>query len=637
MGNTSAKFIDRKIPLNQIPGDLNIKTLPEEILLRFTDHLTPTQLHTLLSTSKTNETLFGSDYIWKIKFQKHFSNDVFIEIEKQFQILIQEQVQQSQFWQTAFRVQDEKEYGSLSADAREFLFIIKEQDFKSLDILLNRLRKKIYLTDFLAKEYKKVTYLELVQQSNHQPMLDLIYSYTKGGVYPLHWAIQCRQPVMELKKFSKHAHSKNKAGFTGLYLAAQEGNAVAIKFLCEEEQINPNVCDNQAPCGSMPLYIAAQRGHPDAVDTLLKAGAQIETNTRGEGTPLYIACYYGHALVVQLLLLKQANKNALGGDGSTPLYVAARYGHVATVDMLLNAGAAIEVTFRGETPLYIACYYGHAPVVQLLLQKQANTNAINGNGLTPLYAAAQQGHAVIVDILLEAGAAIEATFRGGYSPLYIACYRGHTSVVHLLLQKQANKNAIGGDGSTPLYVAAQNGYTQIVSLLLDYGANIEQDWDDDTPLSIAAQNGWVETVQLLLQKGANPNVLNGNGLTPLYLAAQNSHLETAWLLLQIGALVGEGDIDDISSPTLKILLTLKAHIEKTEPVQAGFFGQRSTPQKTTNLIAARDLLTTFLSFDNEPLIVANLHEMIDDYQFTDEDLVYKLRLCIPSRQGCAIM
>jgi ankyrin repeat protein len=637
MGNISAKFIGRKTPLHQIPGHLNIKTLPQEILLRFTDHLTPTQLHTLQSTSKTNKTFFGSDYIWKIKFQKHFSNDVFIEVEQKFQDV---QGQQPQFWQTAFRAQDEKEYGSLSADEREFLFIIKEPDVKSLDILLNRVRRKIYLTDFLFREFKKVTYLELVRQGNHQPLLDLIYSYIKGSTYPLHWAIQCRQPVLELRKLSKYANSKNKAGITGLYLAAQEGNALAIKFLCEEQQIDPNATGSKAPDGSTPLYIAAQQGHTDAANVLLEAGAAIDATFRGF-SPLFIACQNGHTLTAQLLLQKQANKNAIGGDGSTSLYIAAQQGHVDIVDILLEAGAAIEATFRGGfTPLYIACSKGHTSVAQLLLQDHANPNVMGGDGSTSIYVAAQNGHTNVVSLLLSYGVSIEQAW-GEFTPLYSAALNGHLETVLLLLQKHANPNGVNDVAPSPLYAAANQGHTEIASLLLDYGANIEQGRDGESPFSTAAQNGCLRTVRLLLQKGANPNAVNGDGLTPLYLAAQNSHREIVCLLLKIGAHVGDGELDDINNLALKILLTLKAYIEKTEQVQAqppaGFFSQRGALQETTNLSAVRDLLTRLLGFDNEQLIVANLRELIDEYQFTDDDFVYQLRLCIGSRQVCVLM
>ena len=633
MGNISAKFFGHSIPLNQTPGRINIKTLPKEILLRFTDHLTPSQLHTLQSTSKTNEAFFGSNYIWKTKFQKHFSNDVFIEVEKQFHDLGAEPDQQHQFWQTAFRVQDEKEYGSLSADAREFLFTIKEQDVQSLDILLNRLRRKVYLTDFLSRTFKKVTYLELMQQSNHQPLLDLIYSYTKSG-YPMHWAIQCRQSVMELRRLSKYAHSKNKASLTGLYLAALEGNAQAIRFLCEEQHIDPNAIDNQSPDGSMPLYVAAQQGHTDAVNVLVEARATIDVIFRGEYTPLFIACQNGHTHIVQLLLQNQANINAIA-RGTAPFYIAAQQGHAVIVKILLEAGSAIETTYKGFTALYIACTHGHEAVVQLLLQNEANPNAIGGDGSTPLYVAAQNGHTKIVPLLLRYNANIEQGWNR-FTPLSAAIQNGHREIVQLLLQNQANLHGDNGEGQSYLYIAAKGGYTAIVALLLDYGANIE-----DAALFVAAQNGHLKTVQLLVQKGVNPNAINEDGLTPLYLAAQNGRMEIVRLLLTIGAAVGNADINNLNTPSLKILLTLKAYIEKTASVPAqppvGFFAQHSVSQNPISLITVKDLLTTLLNFDNDLLIVTNFYEILEEYQLIDQDLVRQLELCMPGRTFCAIM
>ena len=147
--------------------------------------------------------------------------------------------------------------------------------------------------------------------------------------------------------------------------------------------------------------MAAQEGHTDIVDALLKAGANQSVATVDGFTPLAVALQENKECVVNLLL-----EDDVKGRVKLPaLHIAARKNDVKAAALLLQNEQQKEektnnivnrTTESGFTPLHISSHYGNMGVAQLLLNRGADVNLTAKNGISPLHVAAKRGHMNLV-------------------------------------------------------------------------------------------------------------------------------------------------------------------------------------------------------------------------------------------------
>ena len=184
--------------------------------------------------------------------------------------------------------------------------------------------------------------------------------------------------------------------------------------------------------GSGFLHVAIRTGELEAVEALLKAGADPNridgqgwtplnaavAGLNGKGTPLAI---------IDALLQAGADPNQPGGKSNEPfktetmsigrtrehpLAIAITLGFPETVELLLEAGANPNQLFdTGVTPLHLAVISARANIVEkatiaeALLEAGADPNRPDlTSGMTPLDFALHQNLAVVVGILRNAGA-----------------------------------------------------------------------------------------------------------------------------------------------------------------------------------------------------------------------------------------
>jgi ankyrin repeat protein len=167
--------------------------------------------------------------------------------------------------------------------------------------------------------------------------------------------------------------------------AAQEGN-IGLVTKCLAEGIDVNATNFG---GWTPLMFACD-GRPDAIETLLNAGAKINIKNKNGSTPLMLAANRGLTNVVKTLVMVGAKLDEKENDGSTALLLAARACNWDIVTYLVLAGANVSIANQyGSTPLIEVSSCSNSPhLINFLLESGADINAKTADGRTALAHAA---------------------------------------------------------------------------------------------------------------------------------------------------------------------------------------------------------------------------------------------------------
>lgn len=207
---------------------------------------------------------------------------------------------------------------------------------------------------------------------------------------PLHLAIHVRsyETLRVLLSFNPDTSIKNEKGKTPLELALVKNCSDALRILLHSNKLD------QASQSAVKSGFLLQKHIADSSET----SASLEA--------------------VQLLLKAGADITFKNEHGQTALHLAIREEKTAIARLLLKKGADIGATdaFYKSTPLhYAAGNYNTAPL-RLLLAHGADINAQNGDGETPLHTALQDGNKEIVRTLLTLGADPSIRNKEGKTP-----------------------------------------------------------------------------------------------------------------------------------------------------------------------------------------------------------------------------
>jgi outer membrane protein assembly factor BamB len=144
------------------------------------------------------------------------------------------------------------------------------------------------------------------------------------------------------------------------------------------------------------LFAAARKGDAEAVKALLGKGADVNAKSPYGVTALAFAADHGHLQVVEVLLRHKAEVNTKDNFyKATPLTWAVMHGHAAVVKALVLAGAD-DV----ETSLSSAAALGNEKVVQAILE----TGKVKPDGLGRALQATPAENKVVAALLEKAGA-----------------------------------------------------------------------------------------------------------------------------------------------------------------------------------------------------------------------------------------
>ncbi|KAH9169161.1 ankyrin repeat-containing domain protein [Lactarius sanguifluus] len=305
--------------------------------------------------------------------------------------------------------------------------------------------------------------------------------------------------------------------------------------------------------GRPPLFHTirfSEDARVDAVQFLLRRGADVNATEEHLWTPLHIAAERGYLKVAQMLLEHGAEVDCRNDKRQTPLHLVSirksgdhegeREGDRAIfARILVECGADVMIQDEDkETPLHFASSYGRTEIARLLLDHGANAQAENTRGQSPLHAVPRgiRQHQVYPYIRIDSE---HTAYHRKIAP----------DVALLLLERGVDVNALDEDHGTPLHYASSFGMLEVARLLIDHGAKANaENVRGETPLHLVSQyeaytNGHSDVARPLLKLGVDVNARDKYQATPLHFACYRGHFETALVLLDHGAEVNAQNVD----------------------------------------------------------------------------------------------
>lgn len=218
-----------------------------------------------------------------------------------------------------------------------------------------------------------------------------VNSQNNLGATPLHYAAlrkdSGRNVASLLLKHSANTQISTNLGHTPLHLACERYKPELVNLLLEAKA-SPGSMDrsNNTPMHVLLLSPGRDTIAREIVESLLKAGARVETKNKDGNDALLLSCRQGYSKVCQLLMQHGANPRVINDLGNTLVHECAAVGHAELTDMLLD----LEVPYinvansDGNTPLHLAVKFNHAEVAASLIRKGASILVKNLQGKSPV-------------------------------------------------------------------------------------------------------------------------------------------------------------------------------------------------------------------------------------------------------------
>ena len=396
---------------------------------------------------------------------------------------------------------------------------------------------------------------------------------------------------------------------TAFFDAAARNDTEELKKLLEAK---PYLNFMRLASGVTPLHIAAQWGASDAIDYLLKKGADINARDAQAATPLLRVLSPESGpdaekvpTIVNYLVQKDADLAVLDEDDEGVLHMAVRRGSKELVSLLLNKGVQPNARNQSsQSPLDLllpGTYNGRArrvvngtfngtadasgplklekettrELVALLLDKGADQTQGDTQGNTPLMRAAAMRDADIVTLLLAKGAQVNAQNNQNETALMrLASYSSSSTAkqaietAKVLIAKGADVNLTTQYGETMLSRALNNSNKELAALLIESGADLEVTRPGaEAPIFRIVTMNDADLLALAIEKKADINVKDSSGSTPLQRAVLygNGKVELVELLLKAGAELnaqnnaGQTALDLVRPGNNDLLQFLKEH------------------------------------------------------------------------------
>jgi len=201
-------------------------------------------------------------------------------------------------------------------------------------------------------------------------------------------------------------------------------------------QTAPSAAEAAAYTG---LHAAVRSGNVSRIETLAKAGADLNSRDGNGRTPLHVATFAANRDAVRALARLGANLELLDADRYDAVTIASVADDEESLRLLLSLGASARlVTSRYDgTALIAAAHLGHDGVVRQLIAAGAPLDHVNNLHWTAAIEAVVLGdggqrHQRTLRALIDARTNLQLADRQGQTPLALARARGYVEMVRML-------------------------------------------------------------------------------------------------------------------------------------------------------------------------------------------------------------
>ena len=210
----------------------------------------------------------------------------------------------------------------------------------------------------------------------------------------------------------------------------------------------------------------------EIVETLVAAGASLESMDGNRRTALFLAAQSGDAEVVKILVGSGAKIDMMDSENKTILAAVKAAGHTEVEKILI--ATSLQEKAAQTSSREIQQIKQLAPSAEALAALEKPSAVVrNTTGQTPLILACAKNELDKVKTLIAEGAEVNAKDFNGLSSLMFACSAGNLEVVDFLLKHKADIAAKNVQGYTSMALAATAGRVEIVKKLIDAGASLD--------------------------------------------------------------------------------------------------------------------------------------------------------------------